>query len=972
MFTPRKLDPVALGGPGRLWGYLQGGHQYADYYLARDGTPCEAQVELHGKLFARLGLDQLDRGAFERLAAGCHPLTGARLIKPSHALCRDRATGELVTRGGAHVPGIDCNLSPPKSVSAVLPFVTAADRAALEAAHLAAVRVTVRELEGRVAACRPTIDGEQVHMPGELGMACFTHHTSRPSPEVASEADRPPDPQLHSHVFVFNLAWCEPRPGQGRFLAVDSRPVFQFGQTAEAIYACELVGQLQRLGYQLAWHDTRTGRVWELAGVDERLTELFSSRHRHIDQLAATFQQGKGRPPTKLERRRLARQDRLAKTSACRVPHWPAYRQVLDRRGLTAPVLERTLVEVPAPRGEREATVRARLLGPDGLTGQDATFDEATLTRMVFASATGLLTVDEAARFLARFLQGPDLAPVVIDGQPRLTTTALLAQERAIVQAATAKVASAVPTPTTAMIERAAAEIARQAGYQLSAEQHQVVTRLCAPVGWASLEGWAGTGKTTAVRTVVRAYKWNSQPAVVVSTAADTARRTARELDLRQGYTVEAFCLAVQQGRLHPDARTVVIVEEACMVDTPRMHRLLQAAGPAIIRTLGDPEQAQAVGAGGWHAAVDQTIGGHAQLTTVVRQKDPEDREVCRLIRHGHADQALANLNARGRVHLVTNSSMAVKEVVHAWNRHRQQRGLDGVKIVTDTSNATIDTLNSLCQARRLKAGELSWPSLALVDRQAGRREQVWVGDRVRFIRPYRAEDGERVANGTAGTVAHVDLGLRRVTIACDDGRHVPVPLGGREWAQPLRLGYAGHALRLQGGQAQVVLVLPGSWQTSRQSAYSMATRCVEELHVFVDRDSQCTGEYELHEPLAALAQRWTRDARKHAATERLEVDSVNAEDLVGREDLMATAERRQVAADVYRAWDAAEGMAEPAWWSCTAAARGDAGVRTAVQGPGGVHRSAARADELELRWPTAGQLEQPTVEDALGWEHDL
>jgi hypothetical protein len=254
----------------------------------------------------------------------------------------------------------------------------------------------------------------------------------------------------------------------------------------------------------------------------------------------------------------------------------------------------------------------------------------------------------------------------------------------------------------------------------------------------------------------------------------------------------------------------------------------------------------------------------------VVRQRDLADREVCRLIRHGQAPQALANLNARSRVHLSTNPSTTVKEVVYAWDRHRHQHGLGGVKIVTDTSNTTIDTLNSLCQARRHRAGELSWPSVALVDRQAGRREQVYTGDRVYFIGPYQAEDGERVANGTAGTVAHVDLGLGRVTIGCNDGRQVPVELARREWAQPLRLGYAGHALRLQGGQAQVVLVLPGSWQTSRQSAYSMATRCVEELHVFVDRDSQCTGEYAQHEPVAALAQRWTRDARKHAASQRL------------------------------------------------------------------------------------------------------
>jgi conjugative relaxase-like TrwC/TraI family protein len=977
VFTPRKFDPVALGGPGRLWGYLQGGHESADYYLARDGTPTDARVELHGRLFARLGLERLDRRAFERLAAGCHPLTGERLVKTSHAPRRDRTTGELLTRGGAHVPGIDCNLSPPKSVSAALPFAPAAVRAELEAAHLAAVRVTVTELEGRVSACRPTIDGEQIHTPGELGMACFTHHTSRPSPEVASEADRPPDPQLHSHVFVFNLAWCEPRPGQGRFLAVDSRPVFQFGATAEAIYSCELAAQLQRLGYRLDWHPTRKGRSWELAGVDQQVLDLFSSRHRHIEQLAVRFQADKGRPPTKLERRRLAQHDRLAKTPGCRAPHWPAYRHVLDRHGLAPPTPERTLVDAAAPPGEREATVRARLLGPDGLTRQDATFDETTVTKMVFESAMGLLTTDEAAGFLERFLAGPDLAPVVVDGQPRLTTATLLAQEHTIVQAARAKATTTAPAPTGAMIQRVVAEVARQAGYQLTAEQHQVVAYLCTPVGWASLEGWAGTGKTTAVRTVVRAYRNNRQPVVVVSTAADTARRTARELNLGQGYTVEAFCQAVQQGRLRPDARMVVIVEEACMVDTARMHRLLQAAGPAIIRTLGDPEQAQAVGAAGWHAAVDQAIGGHAELTTVVRQKNHEDREVCRLIRQGDAPEALANLNARGRVHLCTNPSVAVKEVVYAWDCHRRERGLDGVKIVTDTSNATIDTLNSLCQARRLRAGELSWPSVELVDRQAGRHERVYVGDRVRLVRSYHAEDGERVANGTAGTVLDADVDRGRVTVACEDGRQVPVRLVGREWAQPLRLGYAGHALRLQGGQAQVVLVLPGSWQTSRQSAYSMATRCVEELHVFVDRDSQCTGEYAQHEPLAALAQRWTRDARKRAASAQVDRLAGNPDDIMSGVDVWSPVERRATTNGMHD-WTqdiavSAGDTPKPGWPPpCTLGPPGDAWRRPAAPEFGGARWPVVQPNHDEMPLPGAVRPDQPAMEHALAWELDL
>jgi conjugative relaxase-like TrwC/TraI family protein len=969
VFTPRKLDPVALGGPGQLWGYLQGGQEYADYYLGRDGTPTSAAVELHGRLFARLGIDHLDRRAFDRLAAGCHPLTGQRLIKTSHAQRRDRATGQLATRGGAHVPGIDCNLSPPKSVSAVLPFLSPSERAELEAAHLAAVRVTVSELEARVAACRPSIHGEQVHTPGELAMACFTHHTSRPSPEVAAEHDRPPDPQLHSHVFVFNLAWCEPTPGNGRFLAVDSRPIFQFGSTAEAIYSCELAAQLQRLGYRLDWHETRKGRVWELAGVDQQVCELFSSRRRHIDHLVARFQAEKGRPPTMLERRRLARQDRLAKTPACRAPHWPAYRQILDRHGLAVPAPERTLAAA-APLREREALVRERLLGPDGLAAHEASFDDAMVTRMMFQASTGLLTTEQAAGFLERFLAGPDLVPIVVDGQPRLTTTVLVQQEQAIISIARQKAQQPVPAPNTAAVEHAAATIAAHGGFVLSGEQRAVLAHLCAPVGWASLEGWAGTGKTTVIRAMVTAYRHNHQPTIVVATAADTARRTAQDLGLERGYTIEAFTHAVASGRLHPDERTVVIVEEAVMVDTPRMHRLLQAAGPAIIRTLGDPEQAQAVGPGGWHAQVDQVSGGHATLTTVVRQRDPEDREACRLVREGHADQALANLHQRGRVHLVPHGSTAVKEVVYAWNNYRLLRGLHQVKIVTDTSNATIDTLNSLCQAKRLAAGELLGPPVELVDRQTGRRERLYFGDRVCFIRPHHT-DGESVPNGTTGWVRAVDPVRGRVLVACDDGACIPVGLGGEEWAQPLRLAYAGHALRLQGGQAEVVLVLPGSWQTSRQSAYSMLTRCTEQVHVFVDRDSQCTGPYADADPLTALGQRWTRDARKTAVSAELELQAGEPGEPAPCEHALSAAERHQRTA-VQRTWDADGDVAELPWPWWTADDRDGAGLRSAVHRLDGVHRWAAPADNLELRWPAAEQRGQPAPEDELGLELDL
>src|SRR6266511_797895 len=869
MFSPRKFGAAVIATiGGDLWNYLEGGQQQADYYLGTDGTPTTSHLELHGRLFQRLGMTALDRASFERLIAGRHPVTGVRLVQTSHIPTTrlDPATGKPQVRGGFHVPGIDCNLSPPKSVSALLPFLPPEGRARLEQAHLAAVRVTLAELEQRVAMCRPTVAGEQIHATGELGIAAFTHHTSRPSAEVASEPERPPDPQLHTHAFVFNLAWC-----RGRFLAVDSKPLLRFATTAEAIYTCELAAQLHQLGYRLDWHQTRRGRTFELAGVDQRVLELFSSRHRHIDQLARQFQLARGRPPTPLERRRLAARNRNAKTPACHAPHWPAYQRILRHHRIPEPTPQRQrLPAQSAPLAQREAAVRARLLGPDGLTRQDATFEASSVTRAVFEAAAGLLNGSEARGFLERFLGGSDLVPVATPAGPRVTTTALLHQERTILTTALAKAQTKMAAPIPAQVQRTALQVQADLGHPLSAEQRAALEHLCAPVGWASLQGHAGTGKSTAVRAVVRAYEFNQQPAVVISTAADTAYRTARDLGLARGYTLEAFYHAVHTGTLRPTDRTVVLVEEAVMVDTPRMHRLLKAAGPAIIRTLGDPEQAQAVGPGGWHHLVDQAIGGHAELTHVIRQRDPDDRAVCRAIRDGHAAWALDNLHRRGRVHLSPNPQAAIKEVVHAWEHYRCQHGLDGVRIVTDTDNPTIDTLNTLCQAKRLTAGELHGPAVEVVDQPTGRREHLHAGDRIRFIRPHRA-DGRYISNGTAGQVLHVNPDRSQLTIACDDGPTLTLKPADLTGAQPIRLGYASHALKLQGGQAAVVLVLPGSWQTSRQSAYSMLTRCIHQVRVFLDTQTQCTGPYHDLHPVQALADRWTTDARKLTASSYLD-----------------------------------------------------------------------------------------------------
>jgi ATP-dependent exoDNAse (exonuclease V) alpha subunit len=464
---------------------------------------------------------------------------------------------------------------------------------------------------------------------------------------------------------------------------------------------------------------------------------------------------------------------------------------------------------------------------------------------------------------------------VVDEARGYLTTRANLDREAAVAAFVQGKLGERPVTPTPAQVERAAA----RAKQPLTAEQRDAVDHLLDPErGMGLLLGWAGTGKTTTMRVVVDATRQAGGRVVVVATSGDTAQRTARGIGVDQGLTFEAFAGKVERGLLWPDAGLVVMVDEAVMVDTARMGRLLKAAGPARVIAIGDPEQYQAIGAGGWWLDADRILG-HAELTEVFRQRDPADRQALTDLRHGHAAEALANLNERGRVHIVPQQADAVREMVHVWDIHRAEVGTAGVLMLTDTSNQVIDTLNRGAQARRAAAGELGPEALAVHDPDARRREELRTGDRVAFVATVRA-GGQEVRNGAGGVVTAVDLRQRAATLQLDGGRTVTVdvPAQGR---QPLRLAYAVHAMRAQGAEADVALVLPGAAHAHRQAAYPMLSRGRGEVHVFVDREHHGADG---RDPVEVLAERWSASATKEPAGAHMTAREQLAEQAAARD----------------------------------------------------------------------------------------
>jgi conjugative relaxase-like TrwC/TraI family protein len=857
--TGRGLyEYLSHGGPG----------VHAEYYIDGDGSRPAGEVWGRGaeQLAERYGLELskgLDRETFNRLAAGVAPDGSRRLVQTQH---------------GKHKPGHDLNFSPPKSVSVARALADdPADRAAIREASHRAMLKSLAFLQDNARVCRPTVDGQTKRVTADLVIGVFSHDCARPTTETIVRGS-PPDPQLHDHAFVFNLGLWE-----GRVLSVDNHGIHQVIRTAEAIYQNELAHGLEQAGYELRYFQGKDGRrSFELAGFDHQVLGFFSTRSREVQARVWQFEERYGRPPTEREMTDLVRSSRLAKeTGHEREPEWHEYGEALDRAGLARPVPQpHRGATYERPLAEREEEVRQALLAPDGLTRDDAACYRYQIRERLYNAAIGRLTPEEAEAYLARFIDSPDLKLVdraAFDPDKDLfTTVANLERERWVLATAIAKHDTPASAPIPEAIERAIAA----ANVDLDDEQVAAVRALCEPAAWApTLVGWAGTGKTTTARAVLSAYEDREgveRPAadevIVVAVAGSTAERTAEKLGVEKAMTVESFANAVERWQLHVTDRTLIVVDEAYMLDTPRYQRLLEAASPAIVRQLGDPEQLEAIGAGGLTAQITERVGS-VELTQVHRQRDPLDVEALKLLRLGEAERALEGFASRGRIHVDETRGESVGRVLKDYASHRDAgRTADEVIINTDVSNLQIDQLNRLVQNWRLERGELTGDAILIEDRYNRREERLHVGDLVSFTEPYTdAWTRLKVRNGMAGTVTRVDPDGRQVHVRIATsgqpyGRVVRVELDEARESQPLRLAYAGHATRVQGGEAPVNLVLPNS-SSSRNSGYSMMTRGQDEIHVYLNHET-----HGLHRatPLEHLARSWAAPEHKRTATELL------------------------------------------------------------------------------------------------------
>lgn len=157
-------------------------------------------------------------------------------------------------------------------------------------------------------------------------------------------------------------------------------------------------------------------------------------------------------------------------------------------------------------------------------------------------------------------------------------------------------------------------------GFELNAQQREAIL-LAATEQFSVLTGGAGVGKTTVLRVIIDIAKRLNLKVLQMALAGRAAKRMS-EATGHEAMTIARFLHQAKEGLLEVTPDTLVIVDEASMLDLPTAFRLLRFL-PEGTRLLlvGDPAQLPPIGFGlVFHRLVQSPLVPLVELTEVHRQ----------------------------------------------------------------------------------------------------------------------------------------------------------------------------------------------------------------------------------------------------------------------------------------------------------------------------------------------------------------
>ena len=532
----------------------------------------------------------------------------------------------------------------------------------------------------------------------------------------------------------------------------------------------------------------------------------------------------------------------------------------IEVRGIEGEATEadRTEMHREIARGNGARIVANPDLGLDAITQQQSTFTRRDIAVFAHRHSDG---IDQFNDVMGAMRSAPDLVELGKDarGEDRFTTREMIEVEQRLHRAAELMAERERHEVRNADREAALA-LAERRGLVLSGEQADALAHVTDGRDLGVVVGHAGTGKGAMLGVAREAWKaagYEVRGAALSGIAAE---------NLESGSGISSRTIASmehgwEQGRDLLTSRDVLVIDEAGMVGTRQLERVLSHAAEAGAKVVlvGDPKQLQSIEAGAAFRSIHERYGG-VEIGEVRRQREDWQRDATRDLATARTGDALDAYRSHGMVHEAQTREHARDHLIDRWDRERRSEP-ERSRIILTHTNDEVRALNEAARERMRTAGDLGDEVRMTIERGA---RNFASGDRVMFL---QNERGLGVKNGTLGTIEQVSA--QSMTVRTDDGRSVQFDL--KDYNK-IDHGYAATIHKAQGMTVDRIHVLATPGMDAHSSYVALSRhRDGMELHygrddfanpdrltrtLSRDRAKDMASDYEQRDPAQGYAER--------------------------------------------------------------------------------------------------------------------
>ena len=415
----------------------------------------------------------------------------------------------------------------------------------------------------------------------------------------------------------------------------------------------------------------------------------------------------------------------------------------------------------------------------------------------------------------------------------KYTTRSMIELERGMADRALGMKSSHSHQVRLSRVQAAIRKAALGESYQLSEQQAGAVHSITGPQQLASIVGLAGAGKSTLLKAANLAWKAQGYNPIGLSLAGKAVDELEKSSGI-EGRTIASLEYRLKHGMQTITEKDVLVVDEAGMVGSKQLDKLLraaQAAGAKVV-LVGDYDQLPAINAGAAFRAIAYRTG-YYEVSEIHRQSAGWMKQASLDFARGNIKEALGAYQDALAIGGFSRQDEAFDALAADFaTKHKSGE----MTLALAHSNKTVQELNDRIRANLKQSGDIGQgfkfeTAKSIEDRREDRaanqgqtpsgadyRYDFGKDDRIVFLQNDKI-DGVKVRNGQLGRVIEAKEG--HMTVELENGERVAF---GQERYNHISHGFAVTIYKSQGVTVDNTLVLAQRSMT-QNLAYVAMTR---------------------------------------------------------------------------------------------------------------------------------------------------